>query len=294
MKRAKVLLGLMAVLLAGVATAGYAYAYPSEAFYEVGSDVFDDFDISRTRAFGEDGFYQISETGFRPVIAFQSLGEQANVAYSLGEQIAARYPDPLQRAEAIFYFVRDSVRYTSDIDVNGREEFAQNADELARAIVGDGIGEGDCEDMAVLLAVMYRAAGFRSAIVLVPEHTAVLVHLPEYNKATAFFELEGEPGWIWAEATGRNNPLGWTPKQYLNDTIAAYEISAEVPAYEIPAETVAPLRPPPTPAVVVAGIGEGATYRPYPFLAVVGLLWFMSSVFGRRRRRRARPRVHRR
>ena len=189
--------------------------------------------------------------------------------------------------------MRDRVRYTSDIDVNGREEFAQNADELARAIVGDGIGEGDCEDMAVLLAVMYRAAGFRSAIVLVPEHTAVLIHLPEYSKATAFFELEGEAGWIWAEATGRNNPLGWTPKQYLNDTIAAYEISAEVPAYEIPAATVAPLRPPPTPAVVVTGIGEGATYRPYPFLAVVGLLWFM-SLFGRRRRRRARPRVHRR
>jgi len=284
MKRAKVLLGLMAVLLAGVATAGYAYAYPSEAFYEIGSDVFDDFDISRTRAFGEDGFYQITETGFRPVIAFQSLGEEADLAYSLGEQIASKYPDPVRRAEAVFHFVRYRVEYTPDVEQTGDEEFAQNADELAIAIVEDGIGYGDCEDMAVLLAVMYKAAGFRSAIALVPEHTAVLVYLPEYSKATAVFELEGEPGWVWAEATGRNNPLGWAPKQYLNDRIAAYEISAEVPAYEIPAETVAPLTPPPAPAIAVAGTGEGATYRPFPFLGVMGLLFFM-SLFRRRRRR---------
>jgi hypothetical protein len=284
MKRAGVLLGLIVVLLAAVATAGYASAFPSEGFYERGGDIFDDWEICRTRAFGEDGFYQITEIGFRPVIAFQSLGEKADLAYSLGEHIAAKYPDPLRRAEAVFHFVRDGVEYTPDIEQTGNGEFAQNADELAIAIIKDGIGYGDCEDMAVLLAVMYKAAGFRSAIAIVGEHTAVLVYLPEYNKATAVFELEGEPGWVWAEATGRNNPLGWVPKQYRNVEIATYEISAEVPAYEIPAETVAPLRPPPTPAMAVAGIGEGATYRPFTFLGVIGLLGLM-SLFGRRRRR---------
>ena len=284
MKRAGVLLGLTVALLAAVATAGYVSAFSSESFYEKGGNIFDDWEICRTRAFGEDGFYQISEIGFRPVIAFQSLGEQANVAYSLGEQIAAKYPDPLLRAEAVFHFVRDTVEYTPDIDLNRSEEFAQNADELAIAIVEDGIGYGDCEDMAVLLAVMYRAAGFRSAIVLVPDHTAVLVYLPEYNKATAVFELEGEPGWVWAEATGRNNPLGWAPEQYLDTRMAAYEISAEIPAYEIPAEAIAPLRSPPAPAIAVAGTGAGVTYRPYLFFIVIGLLWCM-SLFRRRRRR---------
>jgi hypothetical protein len=289
MKKAKVLLGLIVILLAAVATAGYASAFSSESFYEKGGNIFDDWEICRTRALGEDGFYQITETGsheiaFRPVIAFQSLGEQANAAYSLGEQIAAKYPDPLQRAEVVFHLVRDRVEYTPDIDLNRSEEFAQNADELAIAIVEDGIGYGDCEDMAVLLAVVYKAAGFRSAIVLVPEHTAVLVYLPDYNKATAFFELESEPGWIWAEATGRNNPLGWVPERYLGTEIAAYEISAEIPAYEIPAEAVAPLRPPPAPAIAVAGTGEGVTYRPYLFFIVIGLLWSM-SLFRRRRRR---------
>jgi len=194
MKRAGVLLGLIVILLAAVVTAGYASAFSSEGFYEKGGNIFDNWEICRTRAFGVDGFYQITEIGFRPVIAFESLGEQANMAYSLGEQIADEYPDPLQRAEAVFHFVRDRVEYTTDIDQNGSEEFALNADELAIAIMENGIGYGDCEDMVVLLAVMYKAAGFRSAIVLVPDHTAILVYLPDYNKATAIFELKDEPG----------------------------------------------------------------------------------------------------
>jgi hypothetical protein len=192
MKRTWVLLGLVVVLLAGVATAGHAWAFPSQGFREIDSNIFDDWKICRTSASGEDGYYQITEIGFRPVIAFESLGEEADVAYSLGEQIANEYRDPLQRAEAVFSFVRDRVRYTSDVDEFGSEEFAQNADELARTIVKDGSGTGDCEDMAVLLAVMYKAAGFRSAIMLLSEHTAVLVYLPDYNQATAFFELNGE------------------------------------------------------------------------------------------------------
>ncbi|MFO7773002.1 MAG: transglutaminase domain-containing protein [Dehalococcoidia bacterium] len=284
MKRAGVLLGLIAILIAAVATASHVSALPSLGFYERDSNIFDDWAICRTRAFGADGFYQITETGFRPAIAFQSLGENAGLAYSLGEQIASEYPDPLRRAEAIFHFVRDGTRYTPDIDRTGNEEFAQNADELAMAIVEDGIGYGDCEDMTVLLAVMYKAAGFRCGVVLVPGHTALLVHLPDYNKATAFFHLDGEPGWVWAEATGRNNPLGWAPQEYLNANIAAYEISAEVPAYEIPPEAAAPLTPSPTPATAVTGAGEGVTYRPFPFISVIGLLWFL-SLFRRRRRR---------
>jgi predicted transglutaminase-like cysteine proteinase len=276
MKRACVLLGLIVVLLAAVATAGYAWAFPSEGFYTRGGDILDDWEICRTTTSGEDGYYQITETGFRPVIAFESLGEQANVAYSLGEQIANEYPDTLQRAEVVFDFVRDRVQYTSDIDSFGSEEFAQNADELATTIAEDGSGEGDCEDMAVLLAVMYKAAGFRSAIMLLSEHTAVLVYLPEYNEATVFFELEGEPGWIWAEATGRNNPLGWAPEQYLDMEIPAYEISAEVPAYEIPAGEKAPLTPPPSTEIAFAGTGEGAASPPYLFFIVIGLLFCLS------------------
>jgi hypothetical protein len=284
MKKPRLLLGLVVALLVAAATASYASAFLSEGFHERDGDIFDDWEICRTRAFGEDGFYQITETGFRPIIAFQSLGDQANAAYSLGEQIAHEYPDRLRRAEAVFHFVRDRVKYASDIDLNGSEEFAQNADELATIIAENGIGQGDCEDMVVLLAVMYKAAGFRSAIALVPEHTALLVHLPGYDEATAFFELAGEPGWVWAEATGRNNHLGWAPKEYLDTRIAAYEILAEVPVYEIPVGAVAPLTPPPAAAMAFADTGERSFSPPYVFFIVIGFLWSL-SLFRRRRRR---------
>ena len=90
MKRVEVLISLTLVLLAGLAATGYVSATPSTAFDDRDGDVFDDWGICRTRAFGEDGFYQISETAFRPFIAFESLGEGAALAYSLGEQIAAK------------------------------------------------------------------------------------------------------------------------------------------------------------------------------------------------------------
>ncbi|HEY87944.1 MAG TPA: transglutaminase domain-containing protein [Dehalococcoidia bacterium] len=273
MNRTKVVISLMLVLATGLATTGYVSAHPSSGFREIEGEVFDDWEICRTRASGEDGFYQISETSFRPVIAFESLGESAALAYSLGEQIAQKYPDPIQRAEQVFRFVRDRVQYTPDKDLFGYDEFAQNADELATAINQNEIGYGDCEDSAVLQAVMYKGAGYRSAIVLGSGHTATVVYLPQFKKATAVFELEGEPGWVWAEATGRNNPLGWVPKEIINVRLAAYEISAEA---------IAPLKPPAAPAIAITKTGKGALAQPFPFIGIIGLLWFI-SLFRKRR-----------
>jgi Transglutaminase-like superfamily len=285
MKRIWAPLGLTVILLAGLAAAGHAWAFPSQHFYQSGGQIFDDWDICRTDAFGADGYYQVTDNGFRPVIAFESLEDEADLAWSLGRQLTEEYPDPLQRAAAVFEFVRDRVDYTSDVDAFGDEEFAQNADELATTIVDGGTANGDCEDVTVLLAVMYKAAGFRSAIMLLPEHTAVLVYLPDYSQATASFDLNGESGWIWAEATGRNNPLGWAPEQYLDEEIPAYEISAEIPAYGIPVGQPAPLTPPPAAEIASSGTGQGDSYPPYLFLIVIGLLFFLSLL--RRRRRRA-------
>ena len=274
MMKLKVLLSLILVLVATLAATDYASATPSADFREVNGDILDDWGISRTRAAGEDGFYQISETGFRPVIAFESLGEEANLAYSLGEQMAEKFPDRQQRAEEIFHFVRDRVKYTPDKDQFKHNEFAQNADELAITINQDGVAYGDCEDSAILLAVMYQGAGYRSAIVVVPDHTAAMVYLPEYKKASSF-ELEGEPGWVWAEATGKNNPLGWVSKEFTNVGVATYEISPEA---------ITTTKKPPAPATAVTKTGGGTSSFPFPFFGVIGLLWFL-SLFRRRRTR---------
>jgi hypothetical protein len=209
------------------------------------------------------------------VIVFESLGENAALAYSLGEQIAAKYTDRFQRAEAVFRLVRDGVRYTSDIDQFDYEEFALNADELATSIDKNGVGYGDCEDSAVLLAVMYKGAGYRSAIVVGSEHTAALVYLPDYDKATAFFKLKGEPGWVWAEATGRNNPLGWVSREFIDVKLAAYEISEEA---------IAPAKPAAAPSTAIAQTGAGTSSLPFPFFSIIFFLWLM-SLFRRRRPR---------
>jgi predicted transglutaminase-like cysteine proteinase len=275
MNKTSILIGLIFILVAGLAATGYAWASPSEGFSERNGDVFDDWEICRTRAFGEDGFYQVSETTFRPVIAFESLGENVDLAYSLGQQIAEEYPDQIRRAEAVFRFVRDRVRYATDIDQFGYEEFAQNADELAASLDQNSVGYGDCEDSAVLLAVMYKGAGFRSAIAIGEGHTAALVYLPDYDKATAFFELEGEPSWIWAEATGRNNPLGWVPDDFLGGNLAAYEITEEV---------IAAAEPPSAASTVVVPSGGGGFSIPFPFLGIIIFLWIIPSLFRRRRR----------
>jgi len=273
MKKIKVLLSLIFVLVIGLTTTGYVSATPSANLESRNGDVFDDWEICRTRAFGEDGFYQMTETTYRPVIAFESLGENADLAYSLGEQIAQEYPDQVQRANQVFYFVRDRVNYTPDIDQFKYEDFALNADEVATTIIEKGHGYGDCEDSTVLLAVMYKGAGYRSAIVVGGGHTAVLVYLPDYGKATAVFELEGEPGWVWAEATSKNNTLGWVPREFINVKLVAYEIGAE---------TVASAKPSAVPSIAVATTGTGISSQPLLFFSIILLLWLL-PLFRRRR-----------
>jgi transglutaminase-like putative cysteine protease len=278
MRKIGIIIGL--IFVAALLTASYAWASPSENFNKENGDIFDDWEICRTRAFGDDGFYQLTEATFRPVIAFESLGENAAIAYQLGEQLAEEYPDRNQRAEAVFSFVRDRVRYTPDIDQFAHEEFAQNADELAAVIEGGEAGYGDCEDSAVLLAVMYKGAGYRSAIVVGESHTAAVVYLPDYTQAPVLFELNGEPGWVWAEATGRNNPLGWASKEYLDVELAAYEITEEE---IVLAEPTAP----PIVAIAQTGGGGGGGFSlPIPFFGIVFFLWFIPSLFRRRRRTR--------
>lgn len=75
MKKLRIPLLLLIVLLAGIAASSYVLATPSDGFQEVNGEVFDDWGVCRTRSYGNNGFYQITETTFRPVIAMESLGE---------------------------------------------------------------------------------------------------------------------------------------------------------------------------------------------------------------------------
>jgi len=262
-------------LLAEAMAASLCFADPSSQFYRQDHRVFDDWGVCRTSGAGEDGFFQLTEEGFRPVIAFESLGQYAETAYSLGEKFIDKYPDPEQRAEQIFYFVRDRVRYVPDSDQFGLDEFAQNADEVANTLQEQGFASGDCEDSAVLLAVMYKGAGYRSAIALCldPGHAAAIVYLPGYEKANLVLSLDGEPGWIWAEATARNNPFGWFPEDLM---------AADLRAYEISAEPISIMETPGQGEPATTGAGANTFLMSLPFFIVVSLMFFFSLL--RRRR----------
>lgn len=203
-----------------------AYAFPSDEFYRRDQDIFDEWGVSRTRHKKADGFLGRTSTDLNPMVVKESIGENADLAWQLGEEFAQKYPDRNQRAEQIFYFVRDRVIYTSDADQFGRDEFAQNADEVAKTILASGVAKGDCEDSSVLLAVMYKAAGYRSAIALMPGHVATLVYLPEYEKVTRVINVGGENGWVWAEATMGTNPFGWVPESVASRGLIAKEVVA--------------------------------------------------------------------
>jgi hypothetical protein len=271
----KAILFFMAVLL--MIMPASALAVPSANFYQDGGEIFDNWSVCRTDATGEYGFFQIySQTNFCPIIIGESLGENADKAYQIGQQFAQDYPNPNQRAERIFAFARDKVRYTPDAEQFGYEEFAQNADELAATIEGEGIAYADCEDYAILLAVMYKGAGFRSAVVLAPGHAATLVYLPGYKKANRILSVNGESGWVWAEATGGNNHLGWMPERFMGENLGVYEVEDEAITKVEP-----PNKPP---ATVTPGTGNPAIHI-FPFFGVIAMMWFI-SLFRRRRPRR--------
>jgi len=224
MLRTMGLLLLLAITI-GLFAPSLTSASPSDQFYRRDGHIYDDWGISRTSSVGADGFLGLTPNDFDPVITRESLGENMDIAWQLGEELARKYPDRNQRAERIFYFVRDRVVYVSDADQFGKGEFAQNADEVAETIVDKGKAQGDCEDSAILLAVMYKAAGYRSAMVLTPGHIATLVYLPEYKKAPRKMTLAGEEGWVWGEATGATNPFGWVPEVLIKGEMIAREVT---------------------------------------------------------------------
>ena len=238
MKKHSLFIGSAIALMATLVTCQICFAWSSSEFNKVDDEVFDDWHICRTNPVGDDGFFQVKETktevSFRPVIALESLGEYVDVAYEMGEQFAKKYPDQIQRAEKIFEYVRDSIQYMTDLSQFDMPEYAQNADEVASVLHEKGTAYADCEDYALLLAVMYQGAGYRSGIILCPGHAAATLYLPEYQKANMVFTLNGVRGWIWLEATGNNNPFGWFPKGQVEKPILGYELSPDehLPLYK--------------------------------------------------------------
>jgi len=245
----------------------FSWQAPAQNFYKKDGGIYDSWQICRTRPDGVDGYFQITEEGFRPIIMFESSANNTSSAYRLGKEFQAKYSDFYQRAEKIFFFARNQIRYTQDLEQFGYREFAQNADEMTKEIE-KGRAMGDCEDYAVFLATLYKAAGYRTAIILIPGHAATLVYLPGYRKASVSLEFKGESGWIWVEATGRNNPLGWYPEKAMQEKAFAYEI-----------ERIENLSPQAEPTGEIAQVeGKKKSLTILPFLSVIPIMWIVPMI----------------
>ncbi len=198
--------------------------YPPEFTYSNG-EWLDSWDITRTNYGGSNGFL--------PNVAYESIGEYKEKAYSVGESLKANYPNRVDRAEQILSFVQRWTDYGYDeenVQIEGeyQPEWAWNADEMAHMFNQNTftVAIGDCEDMAFLCSTLYLAAGFDVSIISPPEHVALMIWLPEYSNANYYWDLnDGKgKGWIWVEATGENNPLGWTPPDYTDGNFDVYPL----------------------------------------------------------------------
>jgi hypothetical protein len=222
-------LGLLLLLgfsfLTGVNAIPSGNVFPPEFTYRNG-DWYDSWGYTRTNYGGS--------TGFLPNVAYESIGDYKEKAYSVGELLKTDYPNKVDRAEEILSYVQRWTDYGYDednvqIDGESQPEWAWNADEMAHMFDQNtfAVATGDCEDMTFLCSTIYLAAGFDVALVSPPEHVALMIWLPEYSNANYFWDLDDGrgQGWIWVEATGENNPLGWTPPDFTDGNFEVYSLT---------------------------------------------------------------------
>jgi hypothetical protein len=207
-----------------------ASGFPASSFSQQNGDWYDNWGIDRNNA-GTNG----DLPGYLPNLASETLGNNKELAYSIGEWFQNNYPSKTDRAVAILKYVQKWTEYGYDSDNVIRDgvaqdEWAWNADEMAHAFnETTGIKAiGDCEDMAFLCSTIYLAAGFDVVLVSPTGHVALMIWLPEYSNANYYWDINdgrGE-GWIWVEATGENNPLGWTPPDFSDGNFEVYSLGS--------------------------------------------------------------------
>jgi len=225
MTRMRYLILFLLLCTSAIALIKTASGLPASSFSLKNGDWYDNFGIDRNYYAGPDGFL--------PNLAPETLGDNKELAYSIGERFQTLYPEKEDRAVAILKYVQTWTAYGYDSDnvVRGgvaQEEWAWNADEMAHAFnQTTGVKAiGDCEDMAFLCGTIYVGAGFDAAVIDATDHVALLIWLPEFSNADYYWDInDGRgAGWIWVEATGSSNPLGWTPSDYEDGGWTAYPI----------------------------------------------------------------------
>ena len=128
------------ILLFAFSSISVAYGIPSGGVYppEFTSKTsfgtvewYDSWGFTRTNSEGSNGFL--------PNIAYESLGDYKERAYSIGETFKTSNPQKVERAEAILSYVQRWTDYGYDeenvfMDGTAQPEWAWNADEMAHML----------------------------------------------------------------------------------------------------------------------------------------------------------------
>jgi transglutaminase-like putative cysteine protease len=118
---------------------------------------------------------------------------------------SCRWADRVCQSKALFYFVRDEIKYVPD------ERFH---DQLENPLTVLKTGGADCEDTAVLLMALQKAIGNKVRLVFVPGHAYAQVSIPDYR---------GEK-WLNLEATCKDCQFGELPNNTAMQKKTYYEI----------------------------------------------------------------------
>lgn len=105
------------------------------------------------------------------------------------------------QAKAIYYFIRDNIKYVSDPH---KFEYAETAKEV---LITSG---SDCDGHAILLASLEESIGIKSRFVFVSQHVYIQIYLPEALKS-----YKSEDDWISLDATCKSCNFGEIPYQHL-------------------------------------------------------------------------------
>ncbi len=210
-----------------------SYAYPSggnypPTFTKHGSYWYDEWNITRNLYYGE--------AGYLPNMFYETIGIYSDLAYSWGLEFKQRHSNSVELAQTILRFVQQWTIYGYDeenvfMDEKAQVEWAWNGDEMAHmvqnAIDNTGVVIADCEDVAFFCATLYYGAGFDIALVDAPGHVALLIWFPDYPNANIYWDIQDGRGygWIWVEATGNQNLVGWTPPSFNDGDFIAYPIT---------------------------------------------------------------------
>ncbi len=86
-------------------------------------------------------------------------------------------------------------------------------------------GGGDCEDTAVLMAVLLHEMGYDVCIVYLPGHLALAVSHPEITEGT-WYDFMGKR-YYYLDTTAKGCEIGWMPDKYQATTARLYPMKSD-------------------------------------------------------------------